>query len=105
MQAGTFCGWMYRETGRPTPELLAHPSRVSPLHYDAEPFAGVVHHPLLNKRIEFGKSEVAVFRRALFAELRRKRKFALRLGHVTRGQPTGPYPRDLHDMYSVSAGG
>jgi uncharacterized LabA/DUF88 family protein len=45
---------------------------------------GVSHHPILNRRIEFGKSEVASFRRALFSELRHKRKFALRLGHVTK---------------------
>jgi uncharacterized LabA/DUF88 family protein len=34
--------------------------------------------------MDFGKSDVAIFRRALFTELRRKRKFALRLGYVTR---------------------
>ena len=42
------------------------------------------HHPILNRRIDFGKSEVASFRRELFSELRYKRKFALRLGHVTK---------------------
>jgi uncharacterized LabA/DUF88 family protein len=62
-------------------------------YYDAEPFVGVVHHPLLNRRIEFGKSEVATFRRGLFAELRRKRKFALRLGHVTRDTDWSLSPR------------
>jgi uncharacterized LabA/DUF88 family protein len=53
-------------------------------YYDAAPFEGVSHHPILNRRIEFGKSEVASFRRELFSELRHKRKFALRLGHVTK---------------------
>jgi uncharacterized LabA/DUF88 family protein len=53
-------------------------------YYDATPFEGVSHHPILNRRIEFGKSEVASFRRELFSELRHKRKFALRLGHVTK---------------------
>jgi uncharacterized LabA/DUF88 family protein len=40
--------------------------------------------PILNKRIEFGKSDVASFRKELFSELRHKRKFALRLGYVTK---------------------
>jgi hypothetical protein len=53
-------------------------------YYDAVPYDGVSHHPILNRRIEFGKSEVAAFRRELFSELRHKRKFALRLGHVTK---------------------
>lgn len=61
---------------------LDHVYRI--FYYDAEPFDGVSHHPLLNKRIEFGRTPEAVFRRALFAALRRKRKFALRLGKVRK---------------------
>jgi uncharacterized LabA/DUF88 family protein len=53
-------------------------------YYDAAPYEGVSHHPIQNRRIDFGKSEVASFRRELFSELRYKRKFALRLGHVTK---------------------
>jgi uncharacterized LabA/DUF88 family protein len=53
-------------------------------YYDAIPYAGVSHHPILNQCIEFGKSDVASFRRELFSELRHKRKFALRLGYVTK---------------------
>lgn len=53
-------------------------------YYDAMPYAGVSHHPILNQCIEFGKSDVASFRRELFSELRHKRKFALRLGYVTK---------------------
>jgi uncharacterized LabA/DUF88 family protein len=53
-------------------------------YYDAEPYDGVSHHPILNRQIEFGKTETADFRRDLFTELRRKRKFALRLGKVTK---------------------
>jgi uncharacterized LabA/DUF88 family protein len=53
-------------------------------YYDAMPYSGVSHHPILNRRIEFGKSDVASFRRELFSELRHKRKFALRLGYVIK---------------------
>lgn len=53
-------------------------------YYDAEPWDGVVHHPILNRRQDYSKSDAAEFRRELFAQLRRKRKFALRLGHVNK---------------------
>lgn len=53
-------------------------------YYDARPYDGVSHHPLLNRRVEFAKSDTALFRDRLFQELRSKRKFALRLGHVTK---------------------
>jgi uncharacterized LabA/DUF88 family protein len=53
-------------------------------YYDAAPYDGAGHHPVLNRHVEFGETEVAAFRRDLFAELRQKRKFALRLGEVTK---------------------
>ena len=53
-------------------------------YYDAEPYTGKTHHPIENRPIDFDKSDTAKIRRDLFAELRRKRKFALRLGHVAQ---------------------
>ena len=53
-------------------------------YYDASPYDGTSQHPLTNQRIEFGKTAAAEFRRALFSALRRKRKFALRLGNVVK---------------------
>lgn len=53
-------------------------------YYDASPFDEVAHHPILNKQIHFGKTDEAVFRLKLFDAIRRKRKFALRLGKVNR---------------------
>jgi uncharacterized LabA/DUF88 family protein len=52
--------------------------------YDAQPFAEVSHHPILNQQIHFAKTPEAIFRNELFSELRRQRKFALRLGKVTK---------------------
>lgn len=52
--------------------------------YDAEPYDGKAHHPIDNRPIDFGKSDVAKDRRALFDQLRKERKLALRLGKVTR---------------------
>ena len=53
-------------------------------YYDAYPYSGHAHHPLLNQQIDFSKTPEAHFRLQLFDELRRKRKFALRLGRVEK---------------------
>jgi uncharacterized LabA/DUF88 family protein len=53
-------------------------------YYDARPYDGISHHPTLNRRIEFARTDQARFRGALFQALRQKRKFALRLGKVTK---------------------
>lgn len=52
--------------------------------YDAEPYSGVAHHPIANRQIEFAKSAQALDRLALFEQLRKERKLALRLGKVSR---------------------
>jgi uncharacterized LabA/DUF88 family protein len=53
-------------------------------YYDATPYDGIAHHPILNEQIQFGKTEEATFRNDLFSALRSQRKFALRLGKVTK---------------------
>ncbi|MBA4148485.1 MAG: NYN domain-containing protein [Verrucomicrobia bacterium] len=53
-------------------------------YYDAHPFDEIAHHPISNLQIQFAKTPEAIFRNELFAELRKARKFALRLGKVTR---------------------
>ena len=53
-------------------------------YYDAHPYAGTHHHPIENQQIDFSKTDEAIFRRALFSEVLRRRKFALRLGHVQK---------------------
>ncbi|MCX8519162.1 MAG: NYN domain-containing protein [Methylophilaceae bacterium] len=52
--------------------------------YDAMPFDGKAHHPISNKPIDFAKSKLAQERLALFEQLRKVRKLALRLGKVNR---------------------
>lgn len=59
-------------------------------YYDAEPYSGKAHHPLLNRVIDFDKSDEARFRRELFDCLRRSRKLALRLGRVNRESDWSP---------------
>lgn len=75
-----------RLTGEP---FNAEPSRwldhvYRLFYYDAQPFDEIAHHPVLNQQIQFGKTPEARFREELFKELRQARKFALRLGHVTK---------------------
>ena len=50
--------------------------------YDCPPLEKKLHYPISKKAVDFAKSDEAVFRRALHQELLRKRKVALRLGHL-----------------------
>ena len=70
--------WEVREDSR----WLDHVYRL--FYYDASPYEGVSHHPISKRRINFSASTQASFRRDLFNALRRERKFALRLGSVTK---------------------
>ena len=51
-------------------------------YYDCKPFDKKVHHPLSGRCIDFSKTPEAIFRNDLFEELKKKRKVALRLGHI-----------------------
>lgn len=61
--------------------------------YDAQPYDGKAHHPVSNKSIDFAKSDVAQQRHALFEQLRKERKLALRLGKVNRDHDWTLSPR------------
>lgn len=52
--------------------------------YDAPPYEKRSHLPVSKKAIDYNKSDEAIFRRALFALLRGRPNFALRLGEVSR---------------------
>jgi uncharacterized LabA/DUF88 family protein len=51
--------------------------------YDCPPLDKKMHNPVSKKAVDFGKSAEAKFRLALHEELRKKRKVALRLGHLS----------------------
>lgn len=51
-------------------------------YYDCVPFSKKVHNPISNKCIDFSKTEEALYRNELINELKKKRKLALRLGHI-----------------------
>lgn len=54
-------------------------------YYDAEPFAGMAENPVSKRQIKYGLSDEAIFRRDLFDQFRKSRKFALRLGRLRHG--------------------
>lgn len=49
-------------------------------YYDCEPIKGVVYHPLLKKNINLSKTDTYTWTTVFLDELRRARKFAVRLG-------------------------
>lgn len=51
-------------------------------YYDAEPFAGDSKNPISGKSISFKNTDIYKFRHALFTELKKQRKIALRLGFL-----------------------
>jgi len=54
-------------------------------YYDCPPLNKKMHHPLTNNFIDFGKSDLYMWMTAFLDELRKKRKFALRLGQLVEG--------------------
>jgi len=50
--------------------------------YDCPPLNKKMHHPLTNKPIDFGKSDIALFRNMLHQEIKKMPKTALRLGKL-----------------------
>lgn len=51
-------------------------------YYDCKPLDKRVHNPISNKIVDFGKSDLAKFQLEFFAQLRKSRKVALRLGYL-----------------------
>ncbi len=51
-------------------------------YYDCPPMDKKVYHPLLKRTIDYGKSELYVWMNQFLAELKQKRKVALRLGKL-----------------------
>lgn len=66
--------------------------------YDCPPLEKRLQNPITKKGVDFSKSPEAVFRYALHAQLREKRKVALRLGHLTNETPWTIKPQVIDDM-------
>ncbi len=55
-------------------------------YYDCPPIDKKIYHPLLNKTIDFGKTELFSWMNEFLNQLKKKRKFALRLGKLSESQ-------------------
>lgn len=66
--------------------------------YDCPPLAKKLHHPISGHAIDLSKSKEAIFRRELHSELKRKRKVALRLGHLGGSEQWALKPAALSDI-------
>lgn len=55
-------------------------------YYDCPPMATQVYHPLTQKNINFAKSSTFTWATEFFAELKKKRKMALRMGELSEQQ-------------------
>ena len=67
-------------------------------YYDSFPFNKKIHNPISKKIIDFSKTNVSVFRIALFNELRKKRKVALRLGNIKDSFEWQIWPKKVKDL-------
>lgn len=66
--------------------------------YDCPPLQMKLHHPLTKKAVDFGKSNEAIFRLELHENLKKKRKVALRLGHLAGDTPWTIKPQVIDDL-------
>jgi len=55
-------------------------------YYDCPPISKSIYNPVEKKNVEFGKSDTYKWTSAFFDELRRRRKFALRLGELSNAE-------------------
>jgi len=74
------------------------------LVYDCRPLEKKVHNPISGRSIDFAKSDQAMFRRALCAQLKQKRKLAVRLGDLRDGKRWQFHERAGKRLLSGKAG-
>lgn len=66
--------------------------------YDCPPLEKKLHNPISKKSVDFGQSQEAIFRNQLHSELKKKRKMALRLGHLSGDSPWTIRPEKITDL-------
>lgn len=66
--------------------------------YDCPPFEGKLTNPVSGKVIDYGKSDLAKFRRSFYERLQQLRKVALRLGHLSDHKTWTIRPQVLNEI-------
>ncbi len=69
-------------------------------YYDCPPLQKKAMNPVTKREVDFSKTETAKFRLTLFEELKRRRKVALRLGHLQDGQAWNIRSQCVRDLLS-----
>ena len=69
-------------------------------YYDCVPFEKKAHNPVTGQCVDFSKTDQSVFRWAFFDELKKLRKFAVRVGHLQDGRGWEIYPKKVKDLLS-----
>lgn len=66
--------------------------------YDCPPLNKKLHNPISKQSIDFGKTDEALFRKTIHDELKKKRKVALRLGHLSSDTPWTIRPHRIEPL-------
>lgn len=70
-------------------------------YYDCEPLKKMLYHPIEKRNIDFGKSDTYTWMIDFLEELKKKRKFALRLGKLSdSGAGVGISPEATKEIFS-----
>ncbi|MBQ3733767.1 MAG: NYN domain-containing protein [Bacteroidales bacterium] len=67
-------------------------------YYDCMPLEKKFHNPISKRVVDFSKTKECLFRKALFEELKKKRKVALRLGSVKENGQWQIYPAKVKEL-------
>jgi len=67
-------------------------------YYDCMPLEKKFHNPISKQVVDFSKTKECLFRKALFEELKKKRKVALRLGSVKENGQWQIYPAKVKEL-------
>ena len=68
-------------------------------YYDCEPYLKKQTNPITKKTVDFSKSPEAMFQTAFLDELRKRRKFAIRLGYLSDSKSWSVQPRRLKEIF------
>ncbi len=91
---------MYRMVMSHLYQKSGHHNLYRIFYYDCIPFDKGVHNPLTGKFINFPKTQQAIDRQYFFNELKKRRKLALRLGHLKSSKNWTIAPQKTKDLLS-----
>lgn len=82
-ELNTYC-WRHLKERNGTQEVYHDLYRI--FYYDCYPMTKKLYHPFTKKQIDFSMTEMCVWMNTFLSELKKKRKFALRMGELAEEQ-------------------